>query len=366
MCNKIINTIKNYLFPVVDKEVQNNIDKESLNNLRLLSVAVAWYELFSVVFFVLTREHISRDNWISIGSVLFCFFSCVIVFFYTNMLRKQENVSHFTVTAVNIFLTLIMSAWAIWVSWRHYTLDDQLFTFFAVQLMIVCFITFKPLISAVLMLYVYGGLYITCYTVDRAASVNFFNFMAVVLLSITGMIVRYHSQIKLSEKTVMLENNNEALEYASRHDGLTGLRNRMALDEDVAQLTGKHLRVFMIDVDCFKEINDRHGHSVGDAVLKETAETLKRIYPDSFRYRYGGDEFLVISTNTELYDDDTYRFPIPGVSDDEVLLSIGMSEGTPQDYGQLFGLISRADEGLYEVKRRTHSPEFGGRDRRRR
>ena len=63
------------------------------------------------------------------------------------------------------------------------------------------------------------------------------------------------------------------------------------------------------------------------------------------------------------YSSDTYEFTQEqhGV---KVLLSIGNAHGSPADYHGFFDLISRADKALYAVKKRTHSPEFGGHDRR--
>ena len=101
-------------------------------------------------------------------------------------------------------------------------------------------------------------------------------------------------------------------------------------------------------------------------MLQETGRTLKKLYPDSLWYRYGGDEFLVLNTTGKTYGEDVYRFSFPGRIKTDLLLSIGHADGTPEDSQQLYRLIATADASLYEVKRRTHTPEYGGHDRRRR
>jgi len=79
-------------------------------------------------------------------------------------------------------------------------------------------------------------------------------------------------------------------------DPLTGLQNRRALDERLAR-GGWHLGVAMVDVDFFKKVNDRHGHDVGDIVLKAVARELGRTR-GAIAYRFGGEEFcLVFSPN---------------------------------------------------------------------
>jgi diguanylate cyclase (GGDEF)-like protein len=91
------------------------------------------------------------------------------------------------------------------------------------------------------------------------------------------------------------------LRYRSRHDGLTGLLNRRAMEETLlAQMqrskrTGEAFTVLMLDLDHFKAINDRHGHAAGDSALKHTAAALKRELREVDTVgRFGGEEFLVL------------------------------------------------------------------------
>ena len=141
--------------------------------------------------------------------------------------------------------------------------------------------------------------------------------------------------------------------------------NRLALEDDAAKTNGHHLTAYMIDINYFKEINDRYGHAAGDAILRGVSETLKHLYPGGYYYRYGGDEFLVLTYKPpkDNYGADTYDFRQEeyGVT---VYLSIGNAQGSPTNYHELFELISQADKALYVTKQRTHSAEFGGHDRR--
>lgn len=91
----------------------------------------------------------------------------------------------------------------------------------------------------------------------------------------------------------------------SRQDSLTGLLNRLAIDELLAGSFRKAvekkrcLSLVMIDVDYFKKFNDRFGHQTGDTVLKLIAGTLKKLTrPFDHVGRYGGEEFIVILNNT--------------------------------------------------------------------
>ena len=85
----------------------------------------------------------------------------------------------------------------------------------------------------------------------------------------------------------------EASYHMAYQDSLTGLPARRALNEALLRLGG-HYSVAMLDVDHFKRINDRHGHDVGDQVLRMIAAKLAQVGGGGRAYRYGGEEFAVI------------------------------------------------------------------------
>jgi diguanylate cyclase (GGDEF)-like protein len=85
----------------------------------------------------------------------------------------------------------------------------------------------------------------------------------------------------------------EASYHMAYQDSLTGLPARRALNEALLRIGGQY-SVAMLDVDHFKRINDRHGHDVGDQVLRMIAAKLAQVGGGGKAYRYGGEEFAVI------------------------------------------------------------------------
>jgi diguanylate cyclase (GGDEF)-like protein len=100
---------------------------------------------------------------------------------------------------------------------------------------------------------------------------------------------------------ILLVSIIEASYAMAFRDELTGLPARRALKEDLLKL-GNHYTLAMLDIDHFKKFNDRHGHDVGDQVLRMVASKLSDVSGGGKAYRYGGEEFTVVFTGR--YSDD--------------------------------------------------------------
>jgi diguanylate cyclase (GGDEF)-like protein len=146
-------------------------------------------------------------------------------------------------------------------------------------------------------------------------------------------------------------------------DPLTGLLNRHALVprfleiSHQARLTGQPVCMVLCDVDCFKEINDEHGHDRGDAALRDVAyELRKRLRSFELVYRLGGEEFLIVLPGIELSAGKATAERLRAAIDEArptgipITISLGVSaaRGAQVDYDTLF---KAADDALYEAKR---------------
>jgi len=176
---------------------------------------------------------------------------------------------------------------------------------------------------------------------------------------------RLRSQV-IREQMVELEHSRAALREEATHDALTGLANRRLFYDRLHQAVrhahryGNKVGILYVDLDRFKDINDRHGHHVGDAVLTEVAKRLTSSIRDSdSAARLGGDEFVVLLEEVQGREDclaaahkieqainaDTSFYGFDVRIDASVGHALYPNDGTDED-----ALIRAADAAMYRVK----------------
>lgn len=184
---------------------------------------------------------------------------------------------------------------------------------------------------------------------------------------------RFNRKLRQFEKAVRISDGYQTmmrelyakLEELSTRDQLTGMANRRLilerLDEEV-QRASRHrqpLAIALLDVDRFKQVNDRYGHAAGDAVLVAFAQAMAKGLRDyDMCARWGGEEFLMLLPNTDADTAATvldrlqerirgFVIPVDGQSV-SVTASIGLT--MHQDGETIAETISRADGALMEAK----------------
>lgn len=169
------------------------------------------------------------------------------------------------------------------------------------------------------------------------------------------------------QKLQQMLQERDALEFRLKNiahsDALTGLSNRFALEEYIRFLENQPSQLsqtclMIIDIDHFKQVNDRYGHIVGDQVIQLVAERLKaNVRATDLLVRYGGDEFLVLIENIQMQQalivadkiraEVAERYILTALGDEiQISVSIGVAIGAVS----WMALLSNADDALFKAK----------------
>ncbi len=172
------------------------------------------------------------------------------------------------------------------------------------------------------------------------------------------------SQRALAKANMVLKQREAQIVETSLTDALTGIGNRRKLEQALAveiarvRRTGSTLCALMADLDHFKRVNDRHGHSAGDRVLERFSALLRaQTRPADIVARYGGEEFAILLPHTvlgqavalaERVRERIAADPIEPL-EEPITVSIGAAQLRDGEEGD--ALLDRADAALYEAKR---------------
>jgi diguanylate cyclase (GGDEF)-like protein len=182
----------------------------------------------------------------------------------------------------------------------------------------------------------------------------------------------HQSNHKLMEQLEYINSLQDKLRQEAVRDPLTGLFNRRHLNEMLpiefarAKRSNAPLTIFLLDIDHFKNINDTHGHQVGDVVLQMVSEALKKnVRLGDIVCRYGGEEFLLVMPGMKIEDARIRAEILRTIVGSQTVtgrngpFGVTISLGAalyPQDSQSEEELISLADQALYRAKQ-------NGRDR---
>lgn len=361
---KQIERIRYWLFPKIDRETDVELDAMNLTNIYFVSLVLCVVQAillagFSVVNYQRLGE---RACWmlfckLASGAAL-CFAACVIA-----AAMRRAGFFRRRHAAVNVFATayfVVMVVWALFVSARPYLRGEQIVSFYTVQLCGVLFIKLRPVFTASMILASYAACFIWYDFFLDAGKISLYSFVMLGVISAAGAVANYRLTVNHLQQKNRAEKLNKSLEVIANHDSTTGLQNRYALNMRINGCLNCDLCVAMGDINSFKLVNDTYGHHMGDVMLKHFAEILTRYFPSEAVFRYGGDEFLVISPGDDL---DAFRETLNRVNRDfaatrpdgfelEPGCSFGCVTGHPESAADFFNMMQKADQNLYSEKRK--------------
>lgn len=185
-------------------------------------------------------------------------------------------------------------------------------------------------------------------------------FLIILVVYWNRKIIKANKLLQQAQKDI--EQKNKELNTLAITDKLTNLYNRRKLEELLQSELNRSARfdhcfgLTILDIDYFKQINDSHGHQMGDLVLKQFASILKtNLRKTDFVGRFGGEEFIIICPESTIEDvqhlmqsikEQISKYAFEGIETQTASFGVTLSK----DNDTLDSIIKRADKALYEAK----------------
>ncbi|MBQ9041712.1 MAG: diguanylate cyclase [Eggerthellaceae bacterium] len=280
-----------------------------------------------------------------VATVFMLLFSFVA---YTYRRRKWNRPRLAAVLTIAFSLVFVM-IWGVADSGR--SPGDQILIFASLQFLVAGLLIFGPIDAIV---YFGGSFFLFGYMLNWSglmAPGDIGNLVYLALLDIVVSWIVY----SLFRGGVHRE---AAIADVSRRDELTGAKNRHYLRDDFDNIIGSQHFVMLCDIDDFKHYNDDMNHETGDTLLREFFFALREVFGDECTYRYGGDEFLVVSPDFDEAEflqkiercNDQLKHVMVNGENANLTFSGGYTYGVPRRGEDFRDMLHSADEELLAVK----------------
>lgn len=337
-----------------------------------LMVGIIFFELVMLLLSLLSVDASANEKIENSYRFLYVFiiaisFICLIL---TNYFWKKNKTFQYY-----IFIGIFMFAVMLWGAGISILLSHDSFSLMYYALaMVACsaLICIEPWVSFLCVLVseaAYISLYYILDGIQRISPVSFYlGVVIAVLLVSLSFYFNFQRRVEALDLQITIGELNEELAQQAYMDDLTKAYNRSYLTENIDKpLTfgEKPSAVMMIDVDLFKDLNDKYGHQVGDACLKEAGRLILESIKDEDGYvvRYGGDEFLVyLNSISKEHIIEIANALREKVEKNQVKMHGGISTNFTISAGIAFAhdnisyhaLINEADDALYESKKKRN------------
>lgn len=284
---------------------------------------------------------------VAVVSTIIVMTACVV--FAAVYIRKNLEYPKTAAAITFGFAYVLVMLWVVACSGEE---PQRQITFFAsMQFLVAGLVVFNPLLSIAYfsITFVRFGVYLSAYGDLTERMVGDLVYLAVLSMLINVIVSALYMRVKRQERDIM---------DTAQRDELTGAKNRRALRTDLRGFYGIDLFVMFCDVDDFKRFNDDYDHTVGDDLLRSFYFALREAFGDECVYRYGGDEFLIVSS--EFGGEEFGRkarkvasqLAEARVAGEEARLTYsgGYVRGTAGDPDGFRAMLQQADANLLEAK----------------
>lgn len=393
MFNKLHERVKNFYTKSLSEQEKSEFlalyASMNVTRSKLTAIAFIVLEAIMLIIYLVSKDHVMYKG---IGDMyawmyLAMLFTMIIFLFVFIRLGRDVEKHVKTIIRTGVFFSIFILAYCAGISLLDQLTNGQII----VYAIAIVALAVTPIFSPCLLLVIYMVIHVaflvllpSFQTSSELFFANCLNSTTFILMSWVISVMRYKQAIeeflnkklmlektqKLHDMNKELEEMNRKLEVLSRTDQLTGVFNRLMLEEKMkvewngCMKKSLPLTLIMVDIDSFKSYNDHYGHQKGDDIIIKVASCLSDCIAQTAGTvgRYGGDEFLLIIP--DLDKDEAHdladrikvkveEMAIPHLhakASNHITVSAGVHSAVPKEDMTIRRFFHITDEALYKAK----------------
>ena len=257
----------------------------------------------SLILNIVTGSKVRTATWIAehLSAYVILLANAVALLVYSLLFLKRKKPSR----RLGIVMTAVFSGlcllFGIYISFLDYKKGEQVLTFVTMEVFVMCLFAWRPIVNFFMTAGTFVAFYLLCEQANPASyatKVNLFTTWVAVFVS--GIAVYYQHYVQ-AEKGEVLENVNKTLLELAETDSLTGIPNNqyflshapILLQDRTVDLS--EFVFLFLDIENFKNYNEKHGFERGSDFLRICAELLKLMFPDDLISRASDDQFIILA-----------------------------------------------------------------------
>ena len=286
--------VKNYLF---ESNVRSGI---------IIGIIVCLLETWMIIG--LFRKTVAQDLVVDSAwnlkhgvSYVILLLTALFMLIYSILYIKRKIHKKWIGTLIKIAFSIVSLGFGLYVSYMSYDWGGRVFLFLTMEIFVTSLFVWHPVVSFLILTVTFElFLYLCNIHTPLTYSIRFNSFTAWLVLLMSSINIHHQRRIE-AQKAESLGNLNEYLRDKSLLDELTGLynmRNFRHEAEDILQdesVDIRKLRFVFLDLENFKNYNEKYGFNEGNSLLRTVAEIIKDYFPDNLVARYGDDHFVVLA-----------------------------------------------------------------------
>ncbi len=277
----------------------------AVSGLYLSSVVVILelWMIASTAFYQMTSEYKRSTIWLwnHVSCYVLLLIAGIAMMVYSYRYVKNKKPNRYIGKGINIAFSVISILFGMYISYLDYAKGEQFITLFTMVLFIFCFLCWRPIYSILFLTVSFLTFYFIC---NRAASATYatqVNLSIIYIAIIMSAANNFHQKYREAKKDERLEEVNDVLLKLSISDEITGISNMSYfISQTLSELHEKELDVtqklfLFLDIEHFKNYNEKYGFMAGNEYLKHIADVIQRTFSDSMVAHFSNDNFVVFT-----------------------------------------------------------------------